>query len=781
MIPRPRRLPWVSLLLLLLARLVSAQESVGPADRYREVAERLSAFIEAARAEQKIPAIAIVLVDDQEIVWARGFGTADPATGRPATAQSLCRVGSVSKLFADIAAMQLVEDGKLDLDTPVADLLPEFAPKNPFDRPITVRQLMAHRAGLVREPPAGHYFDLEGPSVAETVGSLARTTLVHEPTKRTKYSNAGIAAVGLIVERLRGKPFAEAVKESVLDRAGMARSTFLMEQPDPDLARGIMWTYDGREFPAPPFRLGLLPASDLYASVHDLGRFLTMLFTGGQGAGGRVLKDETLRSMWEPQFVEVGAKDGFGLGFAVDRFEGCRRVGHSGAVYGFATDLEALPDEKLGAAVVCTRDCANATARRIAETALRLLRAARKGESLPEIERTTPVPAELARKAAGRYADAERGVDLIERDGRLFLLPTRGGSLMELRCQGDRLVTDGPLDHGTPVEIHEGKVRVGAREYERVEDRPPDPAPARWRALIGEYGWDHDTLYILEKDGKLQALIEWFFLYPLDEVATDLFRFPDYGMYDNQEVRFERDGSGRISGVRAAEVFFPRRPIDGEDGQTFRIRPVRPVDALRAEALRAKPPVESRDFRAPELVDLTTLDPSIKLDIRYATGDNFLRTPVYTSARAFLQKPAAEALARAHRSLKEHGFGLLIHDAYRPWYVTKMFRDATPEAQHQFVADPAQGSRHNRGCAVDLTLYDLQTGKAVEMVGGYDEFSHRSAPDYPGGTSLQRWRRDLLRRAMEDQGFTVNEVEWWHFDYKDWREYPILNTPFEEL
>jgi serine beta-lactamase-like protein LACTB len=97
------------------------------------------------------------------------------------------------------------------------------------------------------------------------------------------------------------------------------------------------------------------------------------------------------------------------------------------------------------------------------------------------------------------------------------------------------------------------------------------------------------------------------------------------------------------------------------------------------------------------------------------------------------------------------------------------------------VADPSKGSRHNRGCAVDLTLCDLRTGKPVEMVGGYDEFSARSSPDYPGGTSLQRWHRELLRRALENEGFTVNEVEWWHFDYRDWPKYPILNATFEQL
>ncbi len=153
----------------------------------------------------------------------------------------------------------------------------------------------------------------------------------------------------------------------------------------------------------------------------------------------------------------------------------------------------------------------------------------------------------------------------------------------------------------------------------------------------------------------------------------------------------------------------------------------------------------------------------------------------YQRALAFLQQPAAEALVRAHRRFGEHGLGLLIHDAYRPWYVTKMFWDATPEDMRIFVANPANGSRHNRGSAVDLTLVDLSTGQPVQMVGGYDEFSGRSFADYWGGTSLQRWYRALLRRVMEEEGFDVYQWEWWHFDYRDWAEYPILNARFEEI
>lgn len=195
----------------------------------------------------------------------------------------------------------------------------------------------------------------------------------------------------------------------------------------------------------------------------------------------------------------------------------------------------------------------------------------------------------------------------------------------------------------------------------------------------------------------------------------------------------------------------------------------------------AGPPRERGPFRPTDLVELTALDRTIRLDIRYAGANNFLGRAVYDEARAFLQRPAAEALARAHRALRQEGYGLLVFDAYRPWSVTKLFWDETPPAKRAFVADPGQGSKHNRGTAVDLTLYDLAMGREVEMPSAYDEFSERAHPGYAGGTPEQRARRDRLRQAMEEEGFSVEPNEWWHFNWKDWRSYPILDVPLRDL
>jgi D-alanyl-D-alanine dipeptidase len=212
------------------------------------------------------------------------------------------------------------------------------------------------------------------------------------------------------------------------------------------------------------------------------------------------------------------------------------------------------------------------------------------------------------------------------------------------------------------------------------------------------------------------------------------------------------------------------------------------------------PPCMREEGRRPaELVDLQSVYSGFKFDIRYATSDNFVKQPVYRESRAFLQRPAAEALHRVALRLANDGFGILVFDGYRPWAVTKMFWDLTPEELHEFVANPANGSKHNRGCAIDCTIYRLPTSSLdershVEMPSEFDDMTEKSHSAYKGDPSvlegsaeydkqtMQLRHRDILRAAMEIDGeFTVQENEWWHFNYKDWREYPVLDIPFEAI
>jgi CubicO group peptidase (beta-lactamase class C family)/D-alanyl-D-alanine dipeptidase len=749
---------------------------------YAPVIRALEGFVEQERVDKQLPAISIALVDGATLVWSRGFGMADPAAKAPADGRTVYRLGSMTQLFADVAVMQQVERGALDLDAPVTEYLPQFHPTSRFRGSITLRELMTHRSGLVREPPVGHVADASSPTLAATIESLNQTELVYAPGTHTKYSDAGAAVVGAVLEKVARQPFASLVSASVLRPIGMTGSGFPAPgAARPSAAKGFLWTYDGRTFDAPVFPLGAAPAGNLDSTVVDLARFLSVLFAGGQAESGPVLTRASLEKMWSPQYAAAGERAGGGLGFRVGQLQNRRVVACGGGIWGFSAEIAALPDERLGVAVAASLDATQAVTGRIAGEALPLLLAARHGRPLPPLTRTSPLAPDFPQKLAGHFGRGDEAVELIARGGELYEQFAAGGYRARLRRLDNALVADDRLAFGGRLEPHGPHLHVGGRELARVVARKPAPPPARWKGLIGEYGPDFAVLYVLEKDGKLQALADWFEYDPLAPVSSDVFRFPDRGLYDHETLTFTRGAGDRSTAVRLGGVRLERRAVGPEEGRPFQIHPVRPVDELRKEALAAAPPKQAADLRSPELVELAPLDPKIRLDVRYAKKTNFLGTPLYSQERAFLQRPAAEALVRAEKRLEKLGYGLLIHDAYRPWYVTKMFWDATPEKDHIFVADPATGSRHNRGCAVDLTLYDLKTGRPVEMPGTYDEMSPRSYPDYPGGTSLQRGQRDLLRWAMESEGFTVYQYEWWHYDYKDWNKYPVMNLRFEEL
>ena len=318
---------------------------------------------------------------------------------------------------------------------------------------------------------------------------------------------------------------------------------------------------------------------------------------------------------------------------------------------------------------------------------------------------------------------------------------------------------------------------------------PPRPSPAL-EAIVGEYGEGGARVVVRENGRALEVSTDGRTFERVRETGSDRYAG------DHVEFRVDRGvpalpsappstpgrkgaprgkgGTTIVKGLSIGGAFLPRRDFGGEEG-VFRTTPLRRVADLMKEAKAAAPPKEAGDFLPSHLVEVRSLDKSIALDVRYATTRNFLATPVYGKEQVMLQEPAAQALARAHRALKALGLGLMLHDGYRPWFVTWVFWNATPEASREFVADPAKGSKHNRGCAIDLTLFDLKTKQPLELTGLYDEMSPRSYPDYPGGTSRQRALRERLRRTMEAEGFTVYESEWWHFDYKDWPRYAIGN------
>jgi zinc D-Ala-D-Ala dipeptidase len=216
-------------------------------------------------------------------------------------------------------------------------------------------------------------------------------------------------------------------------------------------------------------------------------------------------------------------------------------------------------------------------------------------------------------------------------------------------------------------------------------------------------------------------------------------------------------------------MIFDRRSLLAALGGSIVVGGCTPVEA------RVRMPVDPGATAMPDLVDLARHDPRLRFDIQYATRNNFMRRVLYPVARALAQRPAADALKRVQDRAVAAGYGLLIHDAYRPWRITRMMWDETPPAQREFVANPANGSRHNRGCAIDLSLH--RGGVPVSMPSPYDDFTPAAYRSYMGGTADQNANRARLEEWMVAEGFIPLPNEWWHFDWRDWRLYPIMDTP----
>lgn len=275
-----------------------------------------------------------------------------------------------------------------------------------------------------------------------------------------------------------------------------------------------------------------------------------------------------------------------------------------------------------------------------------------------------------------------------------------------------------------------------------------------------------------ERDGALQLHDGAY--RPLRETGPDSF-----SLGDTAAAVFRRDSVNRGEVLLLGARRYARTFVPGERGErtasVWRSR----NDSLWAAAKAVRAPREKGRFATPDLVDIRTIEPVIR--IAASSADMAAGSTAANARRAWLNRPAARALARAHRRLAPLGFGLLVSDAYRPWYITKYAYLAAPPAQRRFYADPRRGSHHNRGTAVDVTLYELATGNEADMGYAQDELSERAAADYPGGTSLQRWHRLILKEALRAEGFRGLRKEWWHFRHIGRRPYRLMNVGLDEL
>ena len=546
-------------LMLILALFVCpALAHAQPPAKYADAIKALESLVERERADGEIPSISIAIVEDQKTIYTRAFGHADLAKTRKATPSGVYRVGSITKLFTDIAMMQLVQIGRLELDQPITKYLPDFKATGKGAENITLRMLMAHRSGLVREAPVGNYIDTSTPNLADTIRSLNDVHVVNQPGTKTQYSNAGIALVGRLLEIYDGRHYPESVRVRMLNPVGMTGSdTEPSKKVKDSLVEAVMWTLHGREFPAPVFEKGQSPAGCLYATAPDLAAFASWLMK----SGNPVMRPGVLASMLKEQYPATDPTRLYGLGFRLAKFDGHDYYGHGGAIYGYSSRFAVLPEQKLAVVVLAAKDGISAATTRIEEAALRLLLATKAGKPLPTFLEAKPLPRELSRRFAGKYG----GHEFIEASSRLYYLAPGGGPLGEVRQQGSKMIVAGLMGNDMEVIFDGRTLRIPSRtkadeRFERLPDDVPAETPKRFLSLIGEYGGDHSVLNVLEKDGKLHIVLYWHLLYPLKHVADDTFEFEsDRSLLAGEQVRFDRDKNGRGTIAKVGQMTFKRR------------------------------------------------------------------------------------------------------------------------------------------------------------------------------------------------------------------------------
>ncbi|MEW6303332.1 MAG: serine hydrolase domain-containing protein [Verrucomicrobiota bacterium] len=529
----------------------------------------IAAFESLARAEVeqgRISGVSVAFVDDQRIVYAQAFGCADKAKGIPATTNTVYRAGSISKLFTAVATMQLAEQGKLDIDAPVTKFNRAFRIVNPFEGTgeVTLRQLMCHRSGMIRESPVGSYFDDSGATVDETVASLAGCALVNPPGAKMRYSNVGVTVVGQTVERVSGLEFEAYQQRHLFGPLGMRSSSFwLGKSLKPYLSKAYLPVADGkggfREIEAPQFELGTIPAGNLYTTAADLGRFLSCLFAEGRTAGGKLLKPDTLKEMFTPQLTKE--TNTFGIGFSLGTYRRYKTIGHGGAVYGFSSTLLAIPSQKIGVVLLNNDDINGGPVRKLTEAALDLLLEAKTGERFAKEKKSFALAD--ATPFTGEFESESYWASVASGQGKL--LANISGQRMEFIAIGtNRFEAFGRVVHASPVVFEKDAAgrMIGfslmGQTFRRVDMKQVRPIPQLWRSYLGSYGKSFIPAIVSERNGHLYVMTENMWDYRLTPVNETVFKMP-VGMYTDEHLTFEKDAKGRVHGLVLANVKMQRR------------------------------------------------------------------------------------------------------------------------------------------------------------------------------------------------------------------------------
>lgn len=526
----------VAILLTACAGAPPRPESVAR-DDYEGFKPYVEKLIQSEMQRNDIVGLSIALVDDQRVLWAEGFGYADKANKQPASAQTIYRVGSISKLLTATAAMQLAEQGRLDLDQPLKDVLPEFSIRSHVKdaEPVTPRNLMTHHSGLPRDFLKGMFTKNPEP-FTKLVEHIRADDAFYPPNRILSYSNVGVTLLGHALQNVSGEPFADHMQRSVLQPLGMTGATMEPGSQQSDL---MSKAYRKGEL-AEELPLRDVPAGGLSASVIDLSHFLSMVFAEGRAGTTQVLKPESVREMFRPQNTDVPLDFNFhnGLGWMLSTLgastiENAGTVAHhSGAMLYFRAQMYALPEHKLGVIVLANSASAARAIDRIATETLGLALEAKTGIKQPKRTKTPaadpPWPTEKLRPYAGDYT-TQFGFLHIRLDGEQLradalghsfnLVPRSDGLLgVEYKLLGLLPIDLGPLDvigfsrrnvAGRDVLV----VGVGDQEMllgERIQP-PKDLAP--WLKRLGRYnivnaGDDHtfvEHIGLSEEHGFLLA------------------------------------------------------------------------------------------------------------------------------------------------------------------------------------------------------------------------------------------------------------------------------------
>jgi CubicO group peptidase (beta-lactamase class C family) len=446
----------------------------------------LEAWIESKRQYNQIPAISAALVHEQQMLWSKGFGYADPDNLNAATPETIYRIASISKLFTSTAVMQLHDSGKLNIHEPITTYLPWFKIQNPFQDspPITIWHLLTHTAGLPREAAFPYWTNFAFPTREQMIEALPRQQLSYPPASQWKYSNLGLALAGEIVEAVSGLPYGQYIGKNILEPLGMTSTSVYL----PEEHRERLAVAHGRKMPSGkrarrPFTdsKGLTPAANLSSTVEDMARFAMLQFRTEESGSHPVLKGSSLREMHRVQWMNPDWKSGRGLGFAVDRKPHRTLVGHGGNVAGYTTHLLFSPAEKVAAIIMTNVD--DGGPKSIAEKAIEMVAPAVKASKKNEVSKEINQAPDEWKKFTGLYRNHWSDLQIIHVDNELLLIEPESedprDSLAQMKPEGENVFRvwgqDGYQEIGEQIEFirdEEGevdRVRFGDNYFWPVE------------------------------------------------------------------------------------------------------------------------------------------------------------------------------------------------------------------------------------------------------------------------------------------------------------------------